>query len=97
MLDKIMELQKNDKTQNQLALYYLFEYGKQTLKYDYEVSTIKDKIKSNNKGRTPIFSTDYIFGAIDIARDMADMSVNDISKYIYNNEKERKKQKGLDR
>ena len=55
------ELLKNDRVQNQLALYYLFEYGKQTLNDNYELSKIKEQIKENNKGKNPILSTDYIF------------------------------------
>lgn len=92
MLDKIMELQKNDKTQIQLALYYLFEYGMQTLKDDKEVLEIKSEIEKRNQDKTPIISNDYIFGAIDIARDMANMSVAELSKFIYNNEKNRTKE-----
>lgn len=89
MLDKIMELQKNDKTQNQLALYYLFEYGRQTLKDDNKVSEIKSEIEKHNKGKTPLLSNEYTFGAIDIAKEMANLSVADLSKFIYNNEKNR--------
>ena len=86
------ELLKNDRVQNQLALYYLFEYGKQTLNDNYELSKIKEQIKENNKGKNPILSTDYIFQAIDIAKDMSNLSVADIKKFIIEDTKINKKQ-----
>ncbi len=78
----VNELLKNDKVQNQLALYYLFEYGKQTLNNNYDLSNIKEQIQENNKGKNSILSTDYIFEAIDIARDMSNLSIADIIKFI---------------
>ena len=78
----VNELLKNDKVQNQLALYYLFEYGKQTLNNNYDLSNIKEQIQENNKGKNSILSTDYMLEAIDIARDMSNLSVADIIKFI---------------
>ena len=86
------ELLKNDSAQNQLALYFLFEYGKKTLKDDYELSKIKEQIKINNNGKNPILSTDYMFQALDIAKDMSNLSVADITKFIIKDAKASKKQ-----
>ena len=83
----INELLKNDRMQNQLALYFLFEYGKQTLKNKSKMSKIKEKIKNNNKGKNPILATDYIFQALDIAQDMANLSVNNITNFICKDDK----------
>lgn len=91
-MDILNNLKKNDKVQNQLALYYLFEYGKQTLQDNYELSGIKEQIEQNNKEKNPIFTTEYIFGAIDIAKEMSKLSVHDLSNYIYSEVKEKRKQ-----
>lgn len=90
-MKKLTELLKNDRVQNELALCYLFEYGKQTLKDNYELGRIKDSIKQNNNSKNPIFTTDYLFETLDIARDMASFSINDLKKYIYENVKLEKK------
>lgn len=70
----------------------MFEYGKQTLQDNYELSRIKEQIEQNNKGKNPIFTTEYIFGAIDIAKNMLELSVHDLSNYIYSEVKEKIKQ-----
>ena len=88
----IGEILKNDRVQNQLALYFLFEYGKHTLKNDNEIFKIKDQIKEKNKGKNPILSTDYIFQAIDIAKDMSNLSVDDLKKFIIKDTKKIKNQ-----
>lgn len=85
------ELKRNDKVQNSLALYYLFEYGKQTLKDEYKMSDIKKQIKSNLP-KNSILDIEYIFKSIEIAKQMADLSVKDISEFIYSNVKEQKRQ-----
>lgn len=85
------ELKRNDKVQNSLALYYLFEYGKQTLQDDYKMSDIKKQIKSNLP-KNSILDIEYIFKSIEIAKQMADLSVKDISEFIYSNVKEQKRQ-----
>ena len=92
-MDKIIDkLKSKDRVQQQLVLYYLFEYGKQTLADKYEVSNIKDQIKENNKGKHPIFSIEYIFETIDMASELSKLSVHDLSNYIYNNVKDHKKE-----
>lgn len=88
----IDKLKSKDRVQQQLVLYYLFEYGKQTLADRYEVSNIKDQIKENNKGKNPIFSTEYVLETIDLASELSKLSVQDLSNYIYNNVKEHKKE-----
>lgn len=88
----IDKLKSKDRVQQQLVLYYLFEYGKQTLANRYEVSNIKDQIKENNKGKNPIFSTEYVFETIDMASELSKLSVQDLSNYIYNNVKEHKRE-----
>ena len=91
-MDEIVsKLKSNDKVQNNLALYYFFEYGKQTLKDDYAVSKIKSQIKENNP-KNSILNTEYIFETIEIAKQMADLSVKDFKDYIYNSVKEERKQ-----
>ena len=47
----VEDLMKNDKVQNQLALYYLLEYGKQTLNDNGKLSSIKEKIKKKIAGK----------------------------------------------
>lgn len=84
-------LKRNDKVQNSLALYYLFEYGKQTLQDDYKMSDIKKQIKSNLP-KNSILDIEYIFKSIEIAKQMTDLSVKDISEFIYSNVKEQKRQ-----
>ena len=75
------ELLKNGKLENLFALYYLFEYGKQTLNDNYELSKIKDQIKENDKDKS-LLSSDYLLQTIDIAQDMSKLSVADIIKFI---------------
>ena len=87
----VNELLKNDRVQNELALYYLFLYGKQTLNDDYELGNIKDSIKENNNSKNPIFTTDYLFETLDIARDMSNISLYDLKKFIYEDVKLEKK------
>lgn len=93
MKNILNNLKKNDRSQNQLALYYLFEYGKQTLKNEREVSKIKENIELNNKDKkNPIMSTEFLFEVVDIANEMAKLSENDLCKFIYEDVKEQKKQ-----
>lgn len=89
-MNELDDLKKNNKTHNQLALYFLFEYGKEKLKNDDELSKMKESIKERNKGKTPILDTDFEIEALDIARQMANASVNDLCKYIYNDVKGQK-------
>jgi len=87
----IDELKKNDRVQNQLALYFLFEYGRISLLDDSICTSIKEKAikpKSNSK----IITDDYMISSIDVARKMAKLSVNDLCKFIYGDVKEQKRQ-----
>lgn len=90
-MNELDDLKKNNRTQNQLALYFLFEYGKETLQNDDELSKMKKSIKEKNKGKTPILDTDFQIKALDIARVMSNACVNDLCKYIYTDVKEQKR------
>ena len=80
----ISELLKNDRVQNQLALYYLFEYGRKTLKDDNQISKIREQVKAKDEGY--ITTKDYILQTLDIARDMATLSALDLKKFICKDE-----------
>lgn len=88
----IDKLKSKDRVQQQLVLYYLFEYGKQILADNYEVANIKEQIKENNKGKYSIFSNEYVFETLDMACELSKLSVHDLSDYIYNTVKEQKKE-----
>ena len=85
-------LKRNNVNQNNLALYFLFEYGKQILQNESEISKIKEKIKERNSGKHPIFGTEYETQALDIAVIMSKESVADLCKYIYSSFKAQNKQ-----
>lgn len=80
----VNELLKNNRVQNQFALYYLFEYGKKTLQDDNQISKIKEQIEAKDEGH--ITTKDYILKVIDIARDMASLSVWDLKEFICKDE-----------
>lgn len=91
-MNKILDkLRKNDRLQNNLALCFLYEYGRMSLLDDSIYTSIKERTKKQNS-KNNIMTDDYIFGALDIAREMCNLSLNDLCKFIYQDVKEQKKQ-----
>jgi len=91
-MNKIIDkLKKNDRVQNNLALCFLYEYGRMSLLDDKIYDSIKERTKHQNS-KNNIITDDYMFGALDIAREMCGLSLNDLCNFIYQDVKEQKKQ-----
>lgn len=87
----VKDLKKNDRVQNQFALYYLLDNGKNNLLNDEFFSKFKKDIQDrDDKGS--IISNGYAIGALEIARDMASLSHKEIYDFIYDEVKEQKRQ-----
>ncbi|MBO5376537.1 MAG: hypothetical protein J6A52_06750 [Bacilli bacterium] len=91
-MNKIMEnLKKNDRLQNNLALLFVYEYGRISLLDESIYTSIKERTKNQN-AKNNIIKDDYMFKALEIAREMCGLSLNDLCKYIYQDVKEQKRQ-----
>lgn len=87
-MSKILnELKNNDRVQNQIALCFLFEYGRISLQSDSIVETIKSKNMNN-----PLITDEYMNSSIETARKMTELSLNDLKKFIYDDVKFEKRQ-----
>ena len=91
MEKSIMNLKKNDRVQNQFALYYLLDNGKQNMLDEKFVSDLKESINKRNDNNS-IITNDLAIGAVDIAVEMAKYSHQDIYNFIYDDVKEQKRQ-----
>lgn len=92
----LKDIKKNDRVQNQLALYILLQFGRKTILDDKLFSKMRKETGEtyeNNK----FITKEYIQGALDISKDLAKLSHNDIYKFIYNEVKEQKGRKGKDK
>lgn len=90
----INKLNKNDRVQNQFALYYLLDYGKKNMLDDSFTSKLKEDIKTRDDKHS-IITNEYAIGAIDIAIDMAKLSHQEIYTFIYGEIKEQKRQERI--
>ena len=77
-------LGKNDNFQNQCALNYLLNYGRNNLLDD---NFFNNKIKEtedayNSQRGSPIMTKDYNIAIIKISREMASMDVKDLYDFI---------------
>ena len=90
-MKSIMDLKRNDKVQNEFALYYLLDNGKQNMLDEKFVSNLKKSINETNDKRS-IISNEFAIGAIDISVEMAKYSHKEIYNFIYDDVKEQKNQ-----
>ena len=86
-----MDLKRNDRVQNQFALYYLLDNGKKNMSDEKFIAELKEAInKNDDKGS--IISNGFALGAVDIAIEMAKFSHKEIYDFIYDDIKEQKRQ-----
>ncbi len=91
MSKNIMDFKRNDRVQNQFALYFLLDHGIKNMSNDKYVSKLKEEINANDdKGK--LIANDYLIGAVDIATEMAGFSQKEIMDFIYDDRKIQKKQ-----
>ncbi len=91
MSKNIMDFKRNDRVQNQFALYFLLDHGIKNMSNDKYVSLLKEEINANDD-RGKIIANDYLIGAVDIATEMASFSQQEIMDFIYDDRKFQKKQ-----
>lgn len=90
MKKKLSDIKKNNRVQNQFALYYLLEYGKNNILNEDFLSEIKDEILTMDDTHS-VIANEFAIGALNIAKDIASLKYNDICTLIYDNVKEQKK------
>lgn len=81
-------INKDDMVLNELALYFLLEYGRKTLKDDKEYNKLLDKIDNSPR---QLFTPDYQKKALEQSRNFANLSPNDLYNYIIQNESPKSK------
>lgn len=89
MRKSIMDLKRNDRVQNQFALYYLLENGKINMR-DEKFTTRYKKSINKNDDKGSIISNEFAIGAVDIAIEMARFSNKEIFDFIYDDIKDEK-------
>ena len=84
-------LKSNNSVQNAFALEYFFLNGRNNLLDDNYYNRLQDSIsKNNDKGS--LITNEFALESLKIARDMARLDTRELCKYIYEEEKYRKKQ-----
>ncbi len=85
------KLKKNDRVLNHLALCFLYEYGRINLQDENIYSIVKIRTKKEN-AKNNMITDDYMFSALNIAKEMCSLSLNDLCNFVYQDVKEQKKQ-----
>lgn len=84
-------LKGNNPVQNAFALEYLLLNGRDNLLDDVYYQNLQDNIKSNDDSKS-LITNDFALESLQIARDMAKLDTKQLCEYIYDEEKNRKKQ-----
>lgn len=85
-----MKIKNEDMVLNELALYFLLEYGRKVLKDDMEYNKLLDKIDNSPR---QFFTPDYQKKALEQSRNFANLSPNDLYNYIVQKETKSKTNK----
>ena len=84
-------LKGNNPVQNAFALEYLLLNGRDNLLDNVYYQNLQDNIKSNDDSKS-LITNGFALESLQIARDMAKLDTKQLCEYIYDEEKNRKKQ-----
>ena len=84
-------LKGNNPVQNAFALEYLLLNGRDNLLDNVYYQNLQDNIKSNDDSKS-LITNGFALESLQIARDMAKLDTKQLCEYIYDEEKNIKKQ-----